>query len=165
MLQNRYQNNKIDIDSENGDIRSILFRNFTGKPDNFNPKGTMGNFTVVLSDEKADELEAQGLNVKRRENRDGDSEARLQIFVRFENFPPKVYRVVDGTIVELDKDSIEVLDTDDIQEASLVISPYSYDFNGRKGVKAYLSKGYFTIADDHYAKRYKGADTDGDAPF
>ena len=163
MLSNRNSRN-IAIDSK--DMKAILFRNFTGKPDQFNPKGTMGNFTVVLNEGKARELEDLGLNIKHKTNRDGDDEARLQIFCRFENFPPKVYRKVGHNTVELDQDTIEILDNDEIEDADLIISPYSYDFNGRKGVKAYLYRGYFTVAEDQYAQRYLGdGDDEASAPF
>lgn len=146
------QNRNINIDSQ--DMKAILFRNFTGKPDSFNPKGQMGNFTIVLEDAKAKELEAQGLNIKHKQNRDGDDECRLQIFVRFDNFPPKVYRCTSKKSVELDEDTIALLDNDEIVDADLIISPYTYDVNGRQGKKAYLHRGYFTVAEDQYADRY-----------
>ena len=161
--------NTINIDSK--DMTAILFRNFAGKPDNFNPKGAMPNFTVCLSDERAKQLEAEGLDIKWRQNPDGDQQGRLKVFVRFENFPPKVFRITKKNTVELNADTVALLDHDEIKDADLIISPYHYDFNGRKGTKAYLSKGYFTIAEDQYAERYLGpqrgdaADTDDDLPF
>lgn len=165
-------NRNIAIDSK--DMTAIMFRNFSGKPDNFNPNGTMGNFTIGLTEEKGHELEEQGLNVRWRDTPDGDKEPRLKVFVRYENFPPKVYRIVDGDAALLDKESVELLDNDDISDADLIISPYAYEFGGRKGVKAYLYRGYFTVASDQYAERYlhgKGVSTNAatgtedDLPF
>lgn len=164
MLTNRFKSNNINLDSSNGDIKSILYRNFTGKPDQFNPKGQMGNFTVVLDEEKGHELEEMGLNVKWKETPDGDKEPRLKVFVRYENFPPHIYRVIDGNIKELSAETVGYLDNDDIQDVDLILSPYSYEASGRKGVKAYLSKGYFTIIEDPYASKYKASETD-DEPF
>ena len=167
MLSVNRQN--INIDSK--DMTAILFRNFAGKPDTFNPRGAMPNFTVCLSDEKGKQLEAEGLDIKWRQNPDGDQQARLKVFVRFENFPPKVYRITKKNTTELDSETVALLDNDEIQDADLVISPYRYDFNGRKGTKAYLSRGYFTIAEDMYADRYLGpqrgdaADSDEAFPF
>lgn len=165
MLTNRFNSNNINLDSNNGDIKSILYRNFTGKPDQFNPKGQMGNFTLVLDEDKGRELEAAGLNIKWKDTPDGDKEPRLKVFVRYENFPPHVYRVINGNIKELDADSVALLDQDDIQDVDLVISPYSYEFNGRKGVKAYLSKGYFTIVEDPYMNKHKDENSDDELPF
>ena len=153
---------------EDKDIQAIIFRNFSGQPDNFNPKGAMGNFTVVLNKDKADELADRGLNVVYKENRDGDTEARLKIFVRFDHVPPKVYQITSRQTVELDAETVRCLDTAEISKADLILSPYHYDFNGREGVKAYLSKGYFTIEEDQFAKRYLGpqqGDADDSLPF
>lgn len=148
--------NTRNVAIEDKDIRAIIFRNFSGQPDAFNPKGAMGNFTIVLENEKAQELADKGLNVVYKENRDGDQEARLKIFVRFEHVPPKVYQITGKNSVELDADTIRCLDTAEIAKADLIVSPYHYEFNGREGVKAYLSKGYFTIEEDQFAKRYFG---------
>ena len=148
--------NNRNVAIEDKDVKAIIFRNFSGQPDNFNPKGAMGNFTIILSESKAKELENNGLNVVYKENRDGDLEARLKIFVRFEHVPPKVYQITGKNTVELDETTIRCLDTAEIAKADLIVSPYNYDFNGRKGVKAYLSKGYFTIEEDQFAKRYFG---------
>ena len=131
MLTNRYKSNNINLDSANGDIKAILFRNFSGKPDQFNPKGQMGNFTLVLDEAKGHELEDIGLNVKWKDTPEGDKEPRLKVFVRYENFPPHVYRVVDGNIKELSAETISYLDDDDIQDVDLILSPYSYNVSGR----------------------------------
>lgn len=165
MLTNRYKSNNINLDSANGDIKAILFRNFSGKPDQFNPKGQMGNFTLVLDEAKGHELEDIGLNVKWKDTPEGDKEPRLKVFVRYENFPPHVYRVVDGNIKELSAETISYLDDDDIQDVDLILSPYSYNVSGRKGVKAYLSKGYFTISEnDPYAGKYQNTESES-LPF
>ncbi len=160
-MMNTRQNRNVAIEGK--DIKSIIFRNFTGAPDTYNPKGCIGNFTVVLEDEKAAELEEAGLNIKHKANRDGDDEARLKIFVRFDHVPPKVYRVTKRTTVELDEDTVGLLDNDDIEYADLIISPYAFEINGLSGKKAYLSKGYFTVAEDQFASKY--LDKDEEAPF
>lgn len=162
--------NTRNIAIEDKDIQAIIFRNFSGQPDNFNPKGAMGNFTLVLNKDKAVELANKGLNVTYKENRDGDTEARLKVFVRFEHVPPKVYQITSRHTTELDEDTIRCLDTAEISKADMIISPYNYNFNGREGVKAYLSKGYFTIEEDQFAKRYlfprgDADDTSDDLPF
>lgn len=153
--------NTISIDTE--DMQAILFRNFSGKPSNFNPNGEMGNFTIVLNDKKAEELKAEGLNVKRKLNRDGDEEWRLQIFVRFDKKPPKIYRKVGTKSIELTEETVALLDDDEIEKADLIIDPSVYDFNGRHGKKAYLHRGYFTVAEDQYADRY--LNREDDVPF
>lgn len=157
--------NNRNIAIEGKDIRAIIFRNFSGKPDNFNPNGTMGNFTVVLENAKAEELADRGLNVQWKANRDGDEEARLKIFVRFEHVPPKVYQITSHNTVELDKDTVELLDNAEISNADLILSPYHYEVSGRSGIKAYLSKGYFTIEEDQFAERYLHRENKDEVPW
>ena len=55
-------NNHID----NISIRDakIMFRNFSGKPDKFNPQGGRRIFSVRLTNELADNLKADGWNIK-----------------------------------------------------------------------------------------------------
>ena len=151
-MNNVRENNNVLI-SDN-DIKTILFRNFAGKPDDYHKNGQTPNFWVVLEDEKAKELEAQGFNVRWKPNRDGDDEARLQIFVRFEPFPPKVFQITSGGSTLLDEDSIAALDYAELVKVDLVLAPYRYEVNGRKGVKAYLGKGYFTIQEDEFSAQY-----------
>ena len=151
-MNNTRENRNVLIGDD--DIKTIIFRNFAGKPDDYHRDGQMPNFWVVLTDEKAHELEEQGFNIKWKANRDGDNEGRLQIFVRFDPFPPKVYQITTGGTTSLDQESIVALDFAELVKVDLVLSPYRYEVNGRAGVKAYLGKGYFTIQEDEFASQY-----------
>ena len=136
------------------DIKTLIFRNFAGKPDDYHKDGQMPNFWVVLTDAKARELESKGFNIRWKENRDGDTEGRLQIFVRFDPFPPKIFQITTTGTTQLDRESVASLDYADLVKVDLVLSPYRYEVNGRKGVKAYLGKGYFTIQEDDFSNQY-----------
>lgn len=135
---------KIRIRDE--EVKAILFRNFAGAPDRFNPNGTMGNFWVVLEEEKARELEEARLNIRWKPNRDGDLEPRLQIFVRWDKVPPMVVLKTSTSETVLDEDTVSCLDYADIIHVNLVLSPNEYD--PTKPKKAYLSRGKFTIEED-----------------
>lgn len=139
---------------ENHEIVAIIFRNFSGKPDKFHPNGQMPNFWVVLTPDKAAELGGMGMNIRERIDDDGEVEFRLQVFVRFDNFPPTVFKICGDAKLRLDKDTICDLDRDEIEKIDLSISPYHYEMNGRSGIKAYLNKGYFTIVEDKLDKVY-----------
>ncbi len=129
------------------DIKAILFRNFSGAPDKFNPTGCMANFWIVLTEDKGTELEREErLNVKWKPNRDGDLEPRLQIFVRWDKLPPKVFKKTADGEVQLNEDTIVELDYADIAHCDLVLSPNDYDPNKPK--KAYLSRARFFIDDE-----------------
>lgn len=139
---------------EDQDIEAIIFRNFSGNPDKYHKNGTMPNFWLVLTPEKAVELIDAGLNVRQKENRDGDLEYRLQVFARFDNFPPTIIKICGKNQIRLDEDTVGDLDRDEIEKIDLAISPYQYEMEGRTGIKAYLNKGYFTIREDRLSKRY-----------
>lgn len=152
---------------EDKDIEAIIFRNFAGKPDKYHKQGTMPNFWLVLSPEKALELSDLGLNVREKLDRDGEPEYRIQIFARFDNFPPTIIKVCGKNHIKLDEDTIDTLDYDEIEKIDLAISPYHYKTEDREGVKAYLNKGYFTIAQDKLDMMYQDDEDDEeyDMPF
>lgn len=150
----REQSSRRLVYIEDEDIKGIIFRNFAGNPDKYHKAGVMPNFWIVLTDEKAKELIDMGMNVKEKENRDGDLEYRLQVFVRFDNFPPTVIKICGRRQIRLDEDMIADLDRDEIEKVDLAISPYRYEMEGRTGIKAYLNKGYFTIFEDRLDKMY-----------
>jgi hypothetical protein len=139
---------------EDDDIKAIIFRNFAGNPDKYHKQGTMPNFWIVLTDEKAEELIEKGLNVREKLNRDGDPEYRLQVFVRFDNFPPTIIKICGNKQIKLDEEMVADLDRDEIEHIDLAISPYHYQTDDRTGVKAYLNKGYFTILQDLLDYKY-----------
>lgn len=152
------QNTVKDIFINDNDIVAMpaSYRNFAGDPDKYNPNGCMGNFWLFLTDDKAHELEAQGLNIRWKENRDGDMEGRLQVFVRFEFVPPKIFLKSGTKVTEITKETVRGLNHDEFSSASIIINPYRYVVNGREGVKAYLKKGYFTLCEDPYEQAFLG---------
>lgn len=131
------------------DVKAILFRNFAGAPDKYHANGCMPNFWVVLTDEKGQELEIEErLNIRWKPNRDGDLEPRLQVFVRWDKIPPKVFQKTGDKEIALDKDTVVGLDYAEISHVDLIISPNEYDPDKPK--KSYLSRGRFTIVDEDW---------------
>ena len=151
---------------ENDDIKDILFRNFSGKPDKFHQNGQMPNFWLVLYEDAAKRLIDRGLNVRIFTNRDGDEEYRLQVFANYGNYPPTIYKKCGHNTVLLDDESIGDLDRDEIIGIDLKISPYHWKFNNNEGVKAYISKGSFEILEDKIDMMMNGLSRlDEKAPF
>ena len=135
----------------------IIWRNFSGDPDKFHPKGGYRNFNVVIDDpELAQKLANDGWNIKIRPPREEGEEPlhTLEVAVSFENYPPKVIMVTSRNKVELDEESIGTLDSADILSTDLIISPYHYDVQGKEGIKAYLKTAYVTIEEDRFAEKY-----------
>lgn len=133
----------------------LFFRNFEGREQQFNAKGDR-NFGVFIDPEVAEQLKADGWNIKTtREDEDGNpGKPFLKVKVRFGEYPPNVILVNPTNKIKLDEEDVKLIDRMDIERADLIISPYEYNFNGRSGVSAYLKTGYFVQALDEFADLY-----------
>lgn len=132
----------------------IIFRNFSGRPDKFNTAGDR-TFCVLLDDSTAKSMADEGWNIKwlPARNIDETDTPYLQVKVKYGDFPPKIYKLVPGgTPVLLNELTVNDLDTDEIVNADIILSPYHYEFAGRQGISAYIKTGYFTIEDDFGGK-------------
>lgn len=137
---------------EDADIR---FRNFEGKEGKFNPAGRR-NFCVLLDDDLAADLANNDWNVKYLKPYDeGDKpQAYLQVSVSFDNRPPNIYLISRDGRNRLTEKDINILDWAEFENIDLIIRPYHWEVNGKKGVKAYLATGYFTIVKDEFEDKY-----------
>jgi hypothetical protein len=135
---------------------TIMFRNFSGEQTKFNSAGDR-NFCVMIDDARqAQQLAADGWNVKILKPREEGDEPKHYINVKvcFDNFPPKIILISGRTKTALDDESVELLDQAEIQNIDLTIRPYTWDVNGNTGIKAYLKDMYVTIRQDLLAAKY-----------
>ena len=122
------------------DDARIIYRNFSGEGSKFNREGDR-NFSLIIDDPAvADELVAQGWNVKIREPREeGDNPfIHLPVKVKFNERGPRIYLITGHRRNELDEESVGILDNVDIISVDLDIRPYDWEVNGKTGRTAYL---------------------------
>ena len=122
------------------DDARIIYRNFSGEGSKFNREGDR-NFSLIIDDpDVADELVAQGWNVKIREPREeGDNPfIHLPVKVKFNDRGPRIYLITGDRRNELDEESVGILDNVDIISVDLDIRPYDWEVNGKTGRTAYL---------------------------
>ena len=133
----------------------IGFRNFSGKEGRFNPAGRR-NFCVFLEYKLGQRLEKDGWKVRWLQPRDDADEEQpyMQVAVSYENISPKIVMITSKGKTMLDRESISLLDWAEISEVDLLIRPYNWDVNGKKGVKAYVKSMYVTIAEDEFENKY-----------
>ena len=159
--------NKLVIDNAR-----LIFKNFSGKGDNYNREGDR-NFAVIIDDPNAaKDLANAGWNVRPLISKDPDEEPThyIKVKVSFKVRAPKVRLLSNHKQVFLNENTISSLDFAKIEECGVVISPYMWEVNGKRGISAYLDSMYAKIEDDPFADKYvdyadSPDDGSNDCPF
>lgn len=146
----------------------ITYRNFAGKADGQYNRAGNRNFSIVLDDETADRMKADGWNVKIREFNDGSRMNTLQVAVRYDidKYRPTVKMVTpthNGYFkrTPLNEETIDVLDSARIAYGDFTLNPRPWtNTRGEQGIKAYLTTGYFIIEKDEFEDDYPEEDED-----
>jgi hypothetical protein len=144
----------------------LIFRNFTGKEGQYNPEGAR-SFGVILPEDKAELMAADGWNVKTLKPRDEDEEETetpwLPVKVGYgKGKPPLIVQITDRGRTNLTEDLVDNLDWVDIRRdpetglymVDLIVRPYHYEVRGSTGIAAYLQSLYITIDEDPLAVKY-----------
>lgn len=139
----------------------IIFRNFQGLEGAYNNAGNR-NFNVVLTPELADQLLADGWNVRFLKNRDEDAEVGapgdpvIEVTVSFKNRPPTIVVIGSKTRTQLNQDTVGVLDWMDFQTVDLFCRAYNWEVNGKTGIKAYLQTMFVVVREDPIQMKWAG---------
>ena len=150
------------------DDAKIIFKNFEGRGDKFNREGDR-NFSLLIQDpDTAEALRREGWNVKIKEGRDEEDGPfmRLPVKVKFTDYGPRVYlKSSKPEPIELDEESIGMLDQIDIESVDMDIRPFDWEVNGRTGRTAYLQSMHVTQRIDRFAARYANVGDDERYPY
>jgi hypothetical protein len=135
----------------------IVFRNFAGAEGMYNREGDR-NFCVLLEEDLAQDMIADGWNIKRLKPRDDApiGTAYIQVSVGFKGKRggPRMVMITSKGKIELGEDECILLDWADIKIADLIIRPYHWNVSGKSGIKAYLKTIFITINEDYLELKY-----------
>ena len=135
----------------------ITNRNFAGRGDQYNRPGDKNFSLIIPTQEMADELIAQGWNVKIRDARDegGDPFMYLKVKVKFNDRGPAVYLKSGTAVNQLNEETVGMLDDIELSNVDLDIRPYDWKLNdGSTGRTAYLQGMDVEQKLDRFAARY-----------
>lgn len=159
------KNNVSNIKIEGG---RLIFKNFQGKEDlPYNREGNR-NFGVLLDDNLADQLKADGWNVKYRPPRQDDDyrqpwlPIKVNYRVKPNMAPPIIVLINSHGKLRLTEETVGQLDWTQIKNADMIIRPYNYpamlDKKGNEirpaGISAYVKSLYVTVQEDDLAAKY-----------
>ena len=138
------------------DDARIVFRNFRGEGGPYNREGDRNFALVIPTEEMADELVAEGWNVKKKDPREegDDPFIFLPVKIKFNDRGPHVYLKTGDVSNKLDEESVGCLDDIDIRSVSMDIRPYDWEVNGKTGRTAYLQSMEVVQEIDRFAARY-----------
>lgn len=145
----------------------LIYRNFAGRAQKYNPEGRR-SFSVVIEDaELAKALIADNWNVKPLNKRDMDENDawHLPVAVVYGKYPPVIRVLSQSGGLVYDESMLETLDYANITNVDLIINPRRYDKDGVIRVKAYLRGMNITIFEDELEQEFNKALQEGDMPF
>ena len=141
----------------------MVFRNFEGRATMYNRAGDR-NFCVLLDEETADRLSADGWNVKSLKAREpGDApQPYLEVAVSWKFKPPKIVLITHRGRNEVTEEMVSMIDWVDIKVVDVIIRPFDWEVNGNRGRKAYVKTLFITINEDALELKY--ADLEDELP-
>jgi hypothetical protein len=140
----------------------LIFRNFSGKEGDMNPKGRR-NFCVLLDDDVASAMASDGFNIKQLKPREEGDTPRsfVKINVNFDSaFPPRLYLITARGKTLLEPEDMPVLDWTQLTNVDLIANPSEWKTASGSGVSLYLKSGYFTIYEDELDLKYADLEVD-----
>ena len=133
----------------------LVYPNFQGKEGLYNRAGDR-NFCVALPRGVAEAMSRDGWNVKEGKVREEGDEPRftLEVAVSFKVRPPKIWMITSRGRTGIGETEVDLLDFVEFKNVDVILNPYSWDINGKQGIKAYLGTMFATINEDQLELKY-----------
>ena len=110
--------------------------------------------TVYISQEMADKLADEGFRVTSYVTDEGDTRYKIVAKIRFDNFPPKVFKVIGNRRpIRLNEEGLKDLDKELLTKLDMLISLSN-------GGATYVSTAYFTVEEEEIDALYNWEDDD-----
>lgn len=140
------------------DNAKIAFRNFSGEGSKFNREGDRNFAVIIPTEEMADQLVADGWNVKIKAPREEGDEPFmfLPVKVKFNGRGPHIYVQTGAALNQISEERVGEIDDLDISSVDLDVRPYEWDVNGKVGRTAYLRSMKVVQNIDRFAAEYYG---------
>lgn len=134
---------------------AIIFKNFAGEARKYNREGDR-NFSILLGEKDALDMESKGWNVKPLTRREEDDQQlyHLKVKVNFGNRPPRCWLISSGGRTMIGDGLIGMFDQLEFTRIDLVISAYDWDVSGNTGRTAYLQSFFGTMYEDELELEY-----------
>jgi hypothetical protein len=135
---------------------TLIFKNFSGKKSQYNERGDRTFSILIENPGLASNLRGEGWNIKELKQEDEEAPVYfLSVKVNFDSsFPPRVYLIKRGGRVQLNENTISMLDYSQIKTADVKINPYHWVLRGDSGISAYLSVMYVEIESSKFDDKY-----------
>ena len=146
---------------ENAQILGRSYRNFSGAPKRWTPKGQKApcTFGMALTPELVEVFEDKGVTVNYTKPYDDAPEdweplPFINVTARFDNWPPLISMITSRGQTHLDEDSVSLLDYAEIISADVTVNISHWEARGETGAKVYLNRLYVTIEEDPLDIKY-----------
>ena len=147
------------------DDARITYRNFEGRATAYNREGER-NFALIIPDQEtvdkliadvSDDGAAWNVKIKAADDDYEKPFMYLPVKVRFNDYGPKVYLKSGERVIQLDEETVGMLDDIDISSVDMEIAPSDRIVTGKPYRTAYLRSIWVTQYirnDDRFASRF-----------
>lgn len=143
-----------DIEIENANVK-WGFSHFDGKEAMFNDAGDY-NFQLILPEEQAKELIAEGWNVRVMDGREeGDPpEYLLKVKISFRFEPPKIYILKGKRKFRAEEVDLADIRRDTTLQLDVIVTPSRWVHGRDTGVSAYTKEMYVKVNESRFSAAY-----------